>query len=66
MISRTCWDTIMEQEPFFFTELFVLLTASVVFSKRSVLYLNVWEFIIVNSSLLGGTSSLLNCHKFPD
>ena len=50
----------------FFTELFVLLTASAVFSTRAALYLNDWELSAVKSALLFGTSCLLNCHKLPD
>ena len=44
----------------FFTELFVLLTASAVFPTRAPWYLNDWELSTVESALLGGTSSLLN------
>ena len=50
----------------FFTELFVLLTASGVFPTRAALYLNDRELRIAKSSLLFGTSSLLNCYKLPD
>ena len=49
----------------FFTKLFPLLT-SAVFPSRAALYLNDWELLIVKSSLIAGTSSLLNCHKLPD
>ena len=50
----------------FFTELFVLLTASAVFPTRVALYLHNWESSAVSSPLLFGTSSLLNGHKLPD
>ena len=50
----------------FFTELFVLLTASAVFPTRAALYLNDWELSTLKSALLVGTSSLLNYHKLPD
>ena len=50
----------------FFTELFVLLTAFVVFPKRAALYLIDLEPSIVKSALLTGTSSLLNCHERSD
>ena len=50
----------------FFTELFVLLTAFTVYPARSALYLNDLELSILKLALLAGTSSLFNCHKFPD
>ena len=50
----------------FFTELFVLLTPSVVFRTGAALYLNNLELSINKSALLAGYSSLLNCHKRPD
>ena len=43
----------------FFTELYVLATARVVFPTRAALYLNDLELLTVKSAL----SSLLNCHK---
>ena len=49
-----------------FTELFTLLTAFAAFPKRAALYLNDRELSIVKSTLLSGTSSLLNYHKLPD
>ena len=49
-----------------FTELFVLLTTFANFPTRDVLCLNDWGLSIVKSTLLGGTRSLLNCHKFLD
>ena len=45
------------------TELFVLLTAFAVFPPRAAVYLNDWGLSITNSTLLAGTSSILNCHK---
>ena len=50
----------------FFTELFVLATASVVFPARAALYLNDSELIIVKSALSVGTSCLFNCYKLLD
>ena len=67
MISKSCLDTLMEQQFFvFFTEVFVLLTASAIFYTRAALYLNDWELTTLKSALLAGTSSLLNCQKLPD
>ena len=50
----------------FFRELFVLWTEFAVFPTRIDLYLNDWELSEVKSSLLVGTSSLLNYHQPPD
>ena len=51
-------------------ELYVLLTAYVVFLTRADLYLNDSELKIplltFKSTLLAGGSSLLDCHKLPD
>ena len=67
MISKSYSNTLMLQLFFcFFTELFVLLTASAVFPTRAALYLNNLELSILKSALLAETSSLLNCHKLPD
>ena len=48
-----------------FTKLFLSL-AFAIFRTRGALYLNDWELLIVESALVAGTASLLNCHKRPD
>ena len=59
MISKNCLDTLMEHQFLcFFTELFVLLTASAIFHTRAALYLNDSELSTLKSALLAGTSSL--------
>ena len=53
VISKICLDILVEQLFLcFFTELFVLLTASVVFPTRTALYLNESELVLVKSALL--------------
>ena len=50
----------------FFTELFVLLTASAVLTTRGALYLHNWEISIVRLALSAGILSLLIYHKLLD
>ena len=53
-------------EQLFFTDLFVFSTASAVFPTRTALYSNDLELQILKSTILPGTWSLLNYHKFPN